>query len=185
MMMGTVTSTTLTVGTLAMRQRYRVAVIGTVRDNKPEDETGHGTHVSGIIAAAANNGIGIAGIAWKCRLMPLRAGFKYGGGEYLQNDDLAAAIVYAADNGARVINMSWGDWVNAFIIEDALAYANTRGCVLVGASGNSGALGSYYPAALKTVLFPLLDLDGKSSCIAILISARLLISLPLARIFRV
>ncbi len=124
----------------------------TVRDNEPEDETGHGTHVSGIIAAEANNGVGIAGIAWKCRLMPLRAGFKYGGGEYLQNDDLAAAIVYAADNGAQVINMSWGDTVNAFIIKNALAYAYARGCVLVGAAGNSGVRGSYYPAALKTVI---------------------------------
>ena len=124
----------------------------TVRDNEPEDETGHGTHVSGIIAAEANNGVGIAGIAWKCRLMPLRAGFKYGGGEYLQNDDLAAAIVYAADNGAQVINMSWGDTVNAFIIKNALAYAYARGCVLVGAAGNSGIRGSYYPAALKTVI---------------------------------
>lgn len=124
----------------------------TVRDNEPEDDTGHGTHVSGIIAAEANNGVGIAGIAWKCRLMPLRAGFKYGGGTYLQNDDLAAAIVYAADNGAQVINMSWGDTVNAFIIKDAVDYAYARGCVLVSAAGNSGSLGSYYPAALKTVI---------------------------------
>ena len=123
-----------------------------VRDNEPEDETGHGTHVSGIIAAKANNGLGIAGIAPACRLMPLRAGFKFGGGEYLQNDDLAAAIVYAADNGARVINMSWGDTVNAFVIEAALAYAYARGCVLVGAAGNSGSQGSYYPAGLKTVI---------------------------------
>ena len=124
----------------------------TERDNEPDDETGHGTHVSGIIAAEANNGIGIAGIAWGCRLMPLRAGFKIGPGAFLQNDDLAAAIAYAADNGAQVINMSWGDTVNAFIIEDAVAYAYYRGCVLVGAAGNSQALGSYYPAALKTVL---------------------------------
>ena len=124
----------------------------TVRDNEPEDEIGHGTHVSGIIAAAANNGIGIAGIAWRCRLMPLRADFKYGGGGYLQNDDVAAAIVYAADNGAQVINMSWGDTVNAFIIEDAVAYAYARGCVLVAAAGNDGAVGSLYPAGLKTVI---------------------------------
>ena len=75
--------------------------------------------------------LGYAGIAWRCRLMPLRANFKYGSGGYLQNDDVAAAIVYAADNGARVINMSWGDTVNAFIIEDAVAYAYARGCVLV------------------------------------------------------
>ena len=124
----------------------------TVRDNDPEDETGHGTHVSGIIAARMNNGLGIAGIAPNCRLMPLRAGFKYGGGAYLQNDDLAAAIVYAADNGARVINMSWGDTVRAFIIEDAIEYAHHRGCVLVGAAGNSAAVGSYYPAALTPVI---------------------------------
>ena len=124
----------------------------TVRDNEPEDETGHGTHVSGIIAAKVNNGLGVAGIAPECRLMPLRAGFKFGGGEYLQNDDLAVAIVYAADNGAQVINMSWGDTVNAFIIEASLEYAYARGCVLVGAAGNSGSLGSYYPAGLKTVI---------------------------------
>ena len=99
-----------------------------------------------------NNGLGISGIAPNCRLMPVRAGFKYGGGAYLQNDDLAAAIVYAADNGARVINMSWGDTVRAFIIEDAIEYAHHRGCVLVGAAGNSGAVGSYYPAALKPVI---------------------------------
>lgn len=124
----------------------------TVRDNDPEDETGHGTHVAGIIAAKANNGLGVAGIAPQCRLMPLRAGFKYGGGTYLQNDDLAAAIVYAADNGAQVINMSWGDTVRAFIIEDAVEYAYHRGCILVGAAGNLAAVGSYYPAALKPVI---------------------------------
>ena len=124
----------------------------TIRDNDPEDETGHGTHVAGIIAAAMNNGIGVAGIAPNCRLMPLRAGFKFGGGTYLQNDDLAAAIVYAADNGARVINMSWGDTVRAFIIADAVEYAAARGCVLVGAAGNASAAGAYYPAALNSVI---------------------------------
>lgn len=123
-----------------------------VRDNEPEDEIGHGTYVSGIIAAEANNQIGIAGIAWRCRLMSLRADFKYRGGGYLQNDDVAAAIVYAADNGAQVINMSWGDTVNAFIVADAVAYAYARGCVMVAAAGNEGAVGSWYPAGLETVI---------------------------------
>lgn len=124
----------------------------TERDNAPEDETGHGTHVSGIIAAAVNNGIGVAGITQNCRLMPVRVSFKFGGGTYIQNDDAAAAIVYAADNGAQVINMSWGDTVRASIIEDAIEYAYQRGCVLVSAAGNSAILGSYYPAALKNVI---------------------------------
>lgn len=124
----------------------------TERDNNPEDEGGHGTHVSGIIAAEANNGIGIAGIARNCRLMSVRVSFKFGGGTYIQNDDAAAAIVYAADNGASIINMSWGDPVRAFIIEDAIEYAYNRGCVLVGAAGNIAVSGSYYPAGLETVI---------------------------------
>ncbi|MDE0317188.1 MAG: S8 family serine peptidase [Candidatus Poribacteria bacterium] len=122
------------------------------RDNKPDDETGHGTHVSGIIAAEANNEVGIAGIAWGCRLMPLRAGFRVGAGAFLQNDDVAAAIVYAADNGADIINLSLGDTVNAFLIQDAVEYAYNRGCILIAAAGNSPEPGAYYPAALNTVL---------------------------------
>ena len=124
----------------------------TERDNEPDDETGHGTHVSGIIAAEADNGIGIAGVAWGCRLMPLRAGFRIGAGAFLQNDDVAAAIVYAADNGADIINLSLGDTVNTFLIQDAVEYAYNRGCILVAAAGNSPEPGAYYPAALNTVL---------------------------------
>ncbi len=125
----------------------------TLRDNDPDDETGHGTHVSGIIAAATNNGIGIAGIAWGCKIMPLRAGFRLaGGGAFLQNDDVAAAIVYAADNGAHVINLSLGDTVNAFIIQDAVEYAYNKECILIAAAGNSAEPGAYYPAALNNVV---------------------------------
>lgn len=122
------------------------------RDNSPDDETGHGTHVSGIIAAETDNGIGIAGIANECKIMPLRAGFRIGLGAFLQNDDVAAAIVYAADNGAHVINLSLGDTVNAFLIQAAVEYAYLRGCVLVAAAGNSPEPGVYYPAALDDVI---------------------------------
>ncbi|MCH8292121.1 S8 family serine peptidase [Candidatus Poribacteria bacterium] len=125
----------------------------TERDNEPRDETGHGTHVSGIIAAAVNNNLGVAGIAWNCRVMPLRAGFVVaGGGAFLQNDDTAAAIVYAADNGAKVINLSWGDIVDSFVIHDAVEYAYHRGCVLIASAGNSHEVGALFPAALKTVI---------------------------------
>lgn len=122
------------------------------RDNSPDDETGHGTHVSGIIAAETDNRIGIAGIASKCKIMTLRAGFRIGLGSFLQNDDVAASIVYAADNGAKVINLSLGDTVNAFLIQAAVEYAFHRGCVLVGAAGNSPEPGVYYPAALDEVI---------------------------------
>ena len=122
------------------------------RDNQPYDETGHGTQVSGIIAAETDNGIGIAGITPNCRIMTLRAGFRIGGGSFLQNDDVAAAIVYAADNGADVINLSLGDTVNAFLIRDAIEYAYNRGCLLIAAAGNSSDPYSLYPAALPNVI---------------------------------
>lgn len=124
----------------------------THRDNDPADETGHGTHVAGIVAARPDNGIGIAGVAWGCRLMVLRAGFAAReGGTLLQGDDSAAAILYAVENGASVVNLSWGDEQPSFLLRDVVRYAYERDVVLVGATGNDHRTTIVYPAAYPEV----------------------------------
>ena len=129
------------------------------RDYDPADRSGHGTHVAGTIAAVAGNGAGIAGVAWKSRLMPLRVGFsirtKSGGTlGLLEMDDIAAALVYAADQGADVVNMSFG-----FVGEEpallrmALKRAHDRGVVLVAAAGNEGIdAAEVFPASNPNVI---------------------------------
>ena len=121
-------------------------------DNEPIDESGHGTHVAGIAGAMPNNGIGIAGVAWQCPLMAIRAGLSLGGSSRMQDDDSASAIVYAADNGANVINMSWGSEHRSFVIQDAIDYAYAYGAVLVAAAGNSQKAAAIFPAAYRKVI---------------------------------
>ncbi len=123
------------------------------QDNDATDENKHGTHVSGIICADTNNNLGVAGIMYNCRLMVIRAGFRttegYG---YLQDDDSAAAIVYAADMGADVINLSWGDTNYSDIIADACQYAYDHGTIIVASAGNDPVPGLSYPAKLSTTI---------------------------------
>ncbi|MSS73780.1 MAG: hypothetical protein EXS64_20170 [Candidatus Latescibacteria bacterium] len=119
-----------------------------LRDNDPMDEGGHGTHVAGIVGAAVNNGVGIAGVCPVGRLMALRAGFTFEGTTFLEDDDLAAAIAYAVENGADVINASWGDDDVSTVIRDAVRYAARNGVVFVAAAGNEGRPSLTYPAAL-------------------------------------
>ena len=121
-------------------------------DNEPIDESGHGTHVAGIAGAMPNNGIGVAGVAWECPLMAIRAGLSLGGSSRMQDDDSASAIVYAADNGASVINMSWGSERRSFVIQDAIDYAYAQGAVLVAAAGNSQKPAAIFPAAYRKVI---------------------------------
>ena len=118
-----------------------------------DDDNGHGTHVAGIIAAQ-NNNLGTVGIAYKTTIMPIKAAASSG---YLLQSDIAKAVLYAYENGAEVINMSFGGTSCSIAVQDALATAYTR-CVLVASAGNSGAPNEgffalpNYPAALTYVL---------------------------------
>jgi len=120
-----------------------------VRDADPSDENGHGTAVAGICGAQMNNGLGVAGLAPGCPIMVLRAGNMDG---YLQEDDVASAIFYALDNGAKIINMSFGDTQASPMLEDVMTYATQAGLILVAAAGNYGSAAMVYPAAYNSVL---------------------------------
>lgn len=110
-----------------------------------EDGYGHGTHVAGIIGARANNGLGIAGIAPGCRLMPVRIFNNWG---HSEAGISTAAIIWAVDHGARVINASWGSPMLSEAAKTAYQYAIAKNVVLVAAVGNSGKDDTeYYPGA--------------------------------------
>jgi len=109
-------------------------------DNDVTDENGHGTHVGGTIAATVNNGIGVAGVCPRARVF----GIKIFPNPFFSIS--AEAIYYAADRGARVINMSWGGSFRSRAIEDALQYAHDRGVVPVSSMGNSGRDEIFYPS---------------------------------------
>ncbi len=120
-----------------------------IPDNDPFDENGHGTSVAGIIGATGDNRIGIAGLAFGCRIMNLRAGTSLG---FLEEDDVAAAVVYAVENGARIINMSFGDDVASPLLRDVMQFAYNQNCVLVAAAGNSRSDQIHYPSGFSETI---------------------------------
>lgn len=109
-------------------------------NNDPMDDNGHGTHVAGIIGAA-NNDIGVTGVAYNCKIMPIKAGNSSG---YFNNSDIASAITYAYMNGADVINMSFGGTSVTMAVQEALEKAYTTS-FLVAAAGNDGMPNEPYP----------------------------------------
>jgi subtilisin family serine protease len=117
-------------------------------DSDPKDELGHGTLCAGIAGAVTNNDIGMAGVCWNCSIMPVQVWNETGWGYW---DDVAAAIKYAADNGADVISMSFGDYESQNIILDAVNYAYDKGVVLCAAAGNDNKGTEFYPAAYENV----------------------------------
>jgi thermitase len=118
-------------------------------DAAPQDDYGHGCGVAGVIAANSNNSIGIAGVAPNTLIMPLRVLDSSGIGNYAA---ISAAIIYAADNGAQIINLSLAGPTFSQIMADAVAYAIQRGVIVVAAAGNFGRQGAYYPAAFPSVI---------------------------------
>lgn len=138
-------------------------------DCDPMDEHGHGTHVAGIIAMTPGNGGGV-GVAYGAKIMCVRAGQANGS---FASSDIAKAIKYAADNGADVINMSFGGTGRSYLVESALQDAFPS-CVLVAAAGNDGlpttdAINAgyfntedIYPAGYKYVLGVMATDNNKS-----------------------
>jgi hypothetical protein len=127
----------------------------------PEERVYHGSHVAGIIGAASNNSRGVAGVDWRCRILPVRAISS------ITNDgtdaDLAAAIRWAAGlpvpgaptnpNPADVINLSFGGPGRSAVLEDAVTAALAQGVVVIAAAGNQGKdVRSFYPAAIPGVI---------------------------------
>jgi len=123
----------------------------TTPDNRPMDEFsgGHGTEVAGLIAATANNGRGISGLAPGVRIMPLRAGTASG---YLEEDDVARALFYALNNGARVVNMSFGDTALSRFLRDVIRYVSARGVICIASAGNSATDQIHFPSGLPEVI---------------------------------
>jgi thermitase len=126
-------------------------------DDDPSDDYGHGTHVTGIAGARGNNTIGIAGVNWYSKIVPVRVGFTvfhwyYGYWSFIDTDHADEALDYARAQGCKVINMSWGGWTDSPSLHEAITNAYNAGCVLVASTGNDNADSIRYPARYSEVM---------------------------------
>jgi subtilisin family serine protease len=118
-------------------------------DNDANDENGHGTAVAGTVSPGSNNQIGVCGVAWSNPILPVRVLDANGSGTY---SAIANGIIYAADRGAKVINLSLGGTSSSRTLQDAINYAWNKQCVIVAAAGNNGSNIAFYPAACSNVV---------------------------------
>ena len=118
------------------------------KSNDVADVNGHGTQVAGVAAAAGNNGVGIAGVCWDCRIMVVKAMQASGVANY---SDIAAAVNYAVAKGARVINLSLGGYADSTALRTAIQTA-AGSAVIVAGAGNDSTANRFYPAAYANVL---------------------------------
>ncbi|MCA9913088.1 MAG: S8 family serine peptidase, partial [Anaerolineae bacterium] len=118
-------------------------------DANPNDTYGHGCGVSSVIAANIDDDTGMAGIAPNAMILPMRVLNGSGSGSY---SNVAQAIIDAADQGAKVINLSLGGTASSTLLHDAVIYATHRGAIVIAAAGNDGANRALYPAAYAEAL---------------------------------
>jgi subtilisin family serine protease len=112
-------------------------------DSYPMDDHGHGTHCSGTIAGTGNNGIGVAGVNWTAKIMAIKFLSASGSGS---TSDAVEGIIYAVNNGARILSNSWGGGGYSQTLKDAIEYANTHNVLFVAAAGNSAGNNDQYPS---------------------------------------
>ena len=134
------------------------------QDNDPIDHFGHGTHVAGIIAAVGNNQKGIAGLAYGVKIMPLKVLDDNGLGTL---DVVALALIYAADNGAKIVNLSLGGLTGFLgagrsqIIADAVSYAYNKGVFIIAAAGNESADSYFFTPAQEPYVMAVAATDSE------------------------
>ncbi|WP_127544535.1 S8 family serine peptidase [Actinoplanes sp. OR16] len=122
-------------------------------DADAADGSGHGTVVAGVIAADVDNGTGAKGVCDECRVMPVRVLGDLGNPKPEGTSaDVAAGIVWAADHGARIINLSLSTASPSSLLRDAVAHASGKGALVVGSAGNVSSPAKRYPAAYEPVL---------------------------------
>ena len=111
-------------------------------DRDPTDDHGHGSHCAGVIGAVGDNQVGLAGVCWDVKIMPLKF-LDAGGSGYIS--DAISCIEYATENGAQVMNNSWGGGGYSQAMYDAIAAAGQAGVLFVAAAGNDGISNDVYP----------------------------------------
>ena len=118
-------------------------------DGNPYDDDGHGTAVATVAAGAGNDGRGIAGVCWRCRILPVKV---LNGNGHGTHSNIAAGIRWAASRGADVINLSIAGLGSTVVLEDAVRYAQRKGAIVVAAAGNAGSSRRTYPGAYSGVI---------------------------------
>jgi len=120
-------------------------------NNNPADDNifSHGTEVAGLLTAASNNGVGIASVAPGCKVLVLKAFDSQGIG---YDNDVSAAILYAISRGVKVINMSFGDYVYSYLLQDIIRFAYSKNIVMIASAGNDNSDVLHYPSAFDEVI---------------------------------